>query len=77
MSAAPPPSDGGDETTYLRAFLDARREVMLLEEAHEETDRIDTAQLVFLDAGNLGLDPPLDWTVYGDRYHIGVADPAG
>ena len=74
ISVSPPPSDGGDETAYLRAFLDARRAVMLLEEAHEDTTRIDTAQLVFLEAGNLNLDPPLDWMVYGDSYHIGPDD---
>ena len=77
MSVAPPPSDGGDEPAYLRAFLDARREVMLLEAAHEDTSRIDTAQLVFLEAGNLDLDPPLDWMVYGDSYHIAADSAAG
>jgi chitosanase len=44
---------------------------MLLEEAHEDATRLDTAQLVFLEAGNLDLEPPLDWMVYGDGYHIG------
>jgi chitosanase len=77
MSVAPRPSDGGDESAYLRAFLDARREVMLLEAAHEDTSRIDTAQLLFLEAGNLDLDPPLDWMVYGDSYHIAPDSAAG
>lgn len=41
------------------------------EEAHSDTSRVDTAQRVFLNNGNLNLDPPLDWQVYGDSYHIG------
>jgi chitosanase len=65
------------KSDFLRAFLDARRDVMLLEEAHEDTSRIDTAQLVFVDAGNLDLEPPLDWMVYGDSYHIAADDAAG
>lgn len=43
---------------------------MRTEAAHEETSRVDTAQRVFLDAGNLGLEPPLRWSVYGDPYEI-------
>jgi chitosanase len=65
------PADGGDETTYLNAFLDARVWAMEQEAAHEDTSRVDTAQRVFLDQGNLNLDPPLDWRVYGDSYYIG------
>ncbi|MEV6940302.1 chitosanase, partial [Streptomyces sp. NPDC051132] len=38
---------------------------------HSDTSRVDTAQRVFLRAGNLDLDTPLDWKVYGDGYHIG------
>lgn len=68
---ARPPSAGGEETTYLNAFLDVRKKAMRAEEAHEDTSRIDTAQRVFLRAGNLALDPPLDWHVYGDVYRIG------
>jgi chitosanase len=64
------PADGGDETTYLNAFLDARRKVMLGQRGHHDTSRIDTEQRVFVDAGNLGLDTPLVWHVYGDRYQI-------
>ncbi|MFF0149058.1 chitosanase [Amycolatopsis sulphurea] len=68
---AKPPSQGGDETTYLKAFLDARRVIMKQEEAHADTPRIDTEQLVFLNNGNLDLHTPLKWQVYGDRYEIG------
>jgi chitosanase len=71
LSNAKPPSQGGNETTYLNAFLDARVWAMKQEEAHEDTTRVDTEQRVFLQKGNLNLDPPLDWKVYGDSYHIG------
>ncbi|MFE6667928.1 chitosanase [Streptomyces sp. NPDC057697] len=71
LAKAKPPSQGGNETTYLNAFLDARVWAMKQEEAHEDTSRVDTAQRVFLKKGNLNLDPPLDWKVYGDSYHIG------
>ncbi|RMB85351.1 chitosanase [Streptomyces shenzhenensis] len=68
--SAEPPARGGDETVYLDAFLDARVWAMKQEEAHSDTSRVDTAQRVFLRNGNLDLNPPLDWRVYGDSYHI-------
>ncbi|WP_037634188.1 chitosanase [Streptomyces erythrochromogenes] len=71
LSKARPPSQGGNETTWLNAFLDARVWAMKQEEAHSDTSRVDTAQRVFLRKGNLNLDPPLDWKVYGDSFHIG------
>ncbi|MFG2323130.1 chitosanase [Streptomyces sp. NPDC048568] len=71
LGRARPPAQGGDEVTYLHAFLDERVWAMRQEEAHSDTSRVDTAQRVFLDEGNLDLDPPLDWKVYGDSYHIG------
>ncbi|WP_308120227.1 chitosanase [Streptomyces poriferorum] len=71
VARAKPPSQGGDEATYLNAFLDARVWAMKQEEAHSDTSRVDTAQRVFLENGNLNLDPPLDWKVYGDSFHIG------
>ncbi|MET9394518.1 chitosanase [Streptomyces sp. NPDC006624] len=71
LRSARPPAQGGDEVTYLHAFLDARVWAMKQEPAHEDTSRVDTAQRVFLRQGNLDLDPPLDWKVYGDSYHIG------
>ncbi|MFI8219560.1 chitosanase [Streptomyces sp. NPDC085932] len=71
LRSAMPPAQGGDEVTYLDAFLDARVWAMRQEEAHSDTSRVDTAQRVFLRRGNLDLDPPLDWKVYGDSYHIG------
>ncbi|MCF3130365.1 chitosanase [Streptomyces olivochromogenes] len=71
LRQAKPPAQGGDETTYLNAFLDARVWAMKQEEAHSDTSRVDTAQRVFLRKGNFDLNPPLDWKVYGDSYHIG------
>ncbi|MEU0394543.1 chitosanase [Streptomyces sp. NPDC006208] len=70
LARARPPAQGGDERAYLHAFLDARVWAMKQEEAHEDTSRVDTAQRVFLDRGNLDLNTPLDWKVYGDSYHI-------
>lgn len=71
LSKAKPPSQGGNETAYLNAFLDARVWAMKQEEAHSDTSRVDTAQRVFLKKGNFNLNTPLDWKVYGDSFHIG------
>ena len=71
LQKAKPPAQGGNETTYLNAFLDARVWAMKQEEAHSDTSRVDTAQRVFLRNGNLDLNTPLDWKVYGDSFHIG------
>ncbi|MER6949303.1 chitosanase [Nonomuraea sp. NPDC000554] len=70
LAKAKPPAQGGDETKYLNAFLDARKAAMKAEEAHEDTSRVDTEQRVFLKQGNFDLDPPLTWKVYGDSYTI-------
>jgi chitosanase len=70
MKKARTPAQGGNETTYLNAFLDARKVVMKKEEAHADTSRVDTEQRVFLSAGNLNLDTPLKWKTYGDSYSI-------
>lgn len=64
------PAAGGDEIAYLGAFLDARVAEMKTEEAHSDTSRVDDAQRVFLKSGNLDLNQPLAWKVYGDRYSI-------
>ncbi|WUK34360.1 chitosanase [Streptomyces sp. NBC_00370] len=64
------PHDGGDQTAYLNAFLDVRVDAIRHEPTHADTSRIDTAQRVFLKQGNLDLDTPLSWKVYGDSYHI-------
>ncbi|GAA2145902.1 chitosanase [Kitasatospora kazusensis] len=70
MKHAKTPAQGGNETTYLNAFLDARKAAMLTEAAHDDTSRVDTEQRPFLKAGNLDLNPPLKWKTYGDSYSI-------
>jgi hypothetical protein len=70
MKKAKTPAQGGNETTYLNAFLDARTAAMKAEAAHEDTTRIDNAQRKFLKEGNLNLNTPLTWSVYGDPYSI-------
>jgi chitosanase len=70
LAKAKSPAQGGNETAYLNAFLDARKAAMLTEEAHSDTSRVDTEQRVFLQAGNLDLNPPLTWKTYGDSYTI-------
>ncbi|NUP53577.1 MAG: chitosanase [Catenulispora sp.] len=70
LGKAKPPSQGGDETTYLNAFLDARIAAMKADPSHQDTSRIDTEQRVFVKNGNLALTTPLRWSVYGDAYVI-------
>ena len=65
------PKQGGDEATWLSAFLDARVREMRTDQAHSDTTRVDTAQRLFVKSSNLDLNTPLAWTVYGDRYSIG------
>ncbi|WP_105975948.1 chitosanase [Streptomyces geranii] len=64
------PAAGGDEKTYLRAFLDVRRKAMLDKWPDVDTSRVDTAQRRFLDAGNLDLHTPLEWKVYGTTFKV-------
>ncbi|HEY0535174.1 MAG TPA: chitosanase [Actinoplanes sp.] len=68
---AKPPSQGGNEAAYLQAYLNERVIEMKKEAAHDDTSRVDTEQRVFLNAGNLDLNTPLDFKTYGDPYHIG------
>jgi len=70
LRKAKPPSQGGGEKEYLKAFLDARKTAMKREKAHADTSRIDTAQRVFLESGNFALRPPLHWKIYGDSFTI-------
>ncbi|MFI5806311.1 chitosanase [Streptomyces sp. NPDC051561] len=65
------PAEGGDEKAYLNAFLDVRADSMRRERSHGDISRVETAQRVFVRAGNLTLAPPLRWRVYGDSYRIG------
>jgi chitosanase len=64
------PSEGGSEKNYLDIFLDVRRKAMKARKPTIDTSRIDTAQRQFLYDGNLGLDTPLEWRVYGEPYRI-------
>lgn len=70
LRVAPAPAAGGDVRAYLDAFLDARAAAMRTEIAHRDTTRVDTAQRRFLEQGNLELDTPLTWSVYGERYTV-------
>ncbi|MEU0086765.1 chitosanase [Streptomyces sp. NPDC006274] len=70
LREAEPPSQGGDEAAYLNAFLDARVEAIRQEPSHSDTSRVETAQRVFVREGNMGLEPPLRWRVYGDDYRV-------
>ena len=70
LKKAKTPAQGGDEATYLNAFLNARVTAMKAEEGHSDVSRIETAQRVFLKAGNLDLALPLTWSVYGDTYTV-------
>jgi chitosanase len=68
MRKARTPKQGGDETVWLSAFLDARVKEMRTEEAHSDVTRVETAQRLFLRATNLDLNGPLSWRVYGDSF---------
>jgi chitosanase len=70
MAKARTPAQGGDQTAYLNAFLDARKAAMKTEEAHSDTSRVDTEQRLFLNDRNFDLNPPLRWQTYGDPYEI-------
>ncbi len=68
MKRAKTPKQGGDETVWLAAFLNARVTEMRTEEAHSDVTRVETAQRLFLRASNLDLNGPLSWRVYGDSF---------
>ncbi|MET7293967.1 chitosanase [Streptomyces griseoloalbus] len=70
MRQADTPAEGGSEEAYLNAFLDVRREALLTRAPDRDTSRVDTAQRRFLKAGNLGLDTPLEWEMYGNHYKL-------
>jgi chitosanase len=70
LARAETPARGGEEVSYLNAFLDQRDIEMRREAAHADVSRIETEQRVFLREGDLDLIPPLRWSTYGDRYVI-------
>lgn len=63
------PSNGGDERTFLTAFLDARVPVMQMEAAHSDLSRLN-AQRKFLSEENYDLALPLKWTMYGEKFSL-------
>ncbi|KPI07233.1 Chitosanase [Actinobacteria bacterium OK074] len=70
LREADTPAEGGSERAYLDAFLDAARTAMRSRHPGVDTSRIDTEQRQFLYDGNLGLDTPLEWKVYGETYKV-------
>ncbi len=70
LKQAKTPAQGGTETTFLDAFLNARVTAMKREAAHDDVSRVETAQRVFLQAGNFDLVTPLSWKTYGDAYSV-------
>ncbi|QGV82467.1 chitosanase [Streptomyces ficellus] len=78
MKKAETAAEGGDEKAYLNAFLDASRAVIQAQKTERERDtsRIDTAQRVFVKAGNMDLKVPLTWQTYGETYRV-TTQPAG
>ncbi|MGW6011220.1 chitosanase [Streptomyces sp. NPDC055210] len=69
MAEADTPAEGGKEVSYLDIFLDMRKKTME-DEGRRDTSRVDTAQRRFLYDGNLDLDTPLKWKVYGQPYEV-------
>ena len=71
LDHADPPSRGEAEEFWLKAFLKERLVEMKKEAAHAgQLDRITKTQRKFLREGNLGLEPPLRWTVNRTKLHI-------
>lgn len=70
LKKAKTPAQGGDEASYLKAFLKARVQIMKSESAHEDVSRVKTAQQLFLKASNFDLNAPLVWQTYDDTYKI-------
>lgn len=68
------PIRGGSEQRFLHVFLQHRKTIMRMEEAHSDTSRVDDEQAVFLAEHNWGLRPPLHWKTYGDPWSI-LTDP--
>src|SRR3569623_2092321 len=81
-AAAMPPTQGGDEMTYLKAFVAAYRASLLADPGHASdgsVGRADTMWGPLVTAGNFGLAPPLHWAMYGQGFDIATAptpDPA-
>ncbi|MDA4887804.1 chitosanase [Streptomyces sp. MS2A] len=70
MAEAKTPGQGGSEKAYLETFLDVRKQAMQAKRPGIDTSRVDTAQRRFLAAGNMELETPLVWEMYGDTYRV-------
>lgn len=74
---ASPPSEGGDEETWLDAWFTAREEYMGREVSQSTATRVSTAQRGLLASGEMNLRAPLAWDIYGDHFRIEVAPFCG
>jgi chitosanase len=75
--AARTPAQGGDETTYLKAFVAAYRASILADPGHASdgsVGRADTMWGPLANAGNFELNTPLHWSMYGQAFDI-TSDP--
>lgn len=70
LQEADTPAQGGSEKAFLDIFLDLCREAMKARRADIDTSRIDTAQRTWLYDGNMDLETPLVWTMYGETYRV-------
>jgi chitosanase len=68
---SPTPAQGGNEVSYLSAFMDERVAFMESEEAHKgNIDRVQDGPRKWLAAGNLDLNTPLNWRVNAQDFSI-------
>lgn len=74
---AKPPREGGDESAYLDALLDARVTQMRGTRAHQDVSRVETAQRRFLREDNICLRLPLSWSVYGKPFSVSELEQTG
>lgn len=71
------PAQGGDEMTYLKAFVAAYRASILADPGHASdgsVGRADTMWGPLVNAGNFDLHTPLHWSMYGQAFDI-TSDP--
>ncbi len=71
------PREGGGESAYLEAFLDERVTQMRASKAHQDVSRVETAQRRFLREGNMCLQLPLAWSVYGKPFKVTELEQTG
>ncbi|MGE3801939.1 MAG: chitosanase, partial [Candidatus Kapaibacterium sp.] len=72
------PRTGVDESSWLRAFINTRRKVLMhatdpdtREAWAESVSRVD-ALLELLNANNLNLSPPVIFSLYGTTYRLPI-----